>query len=472
MDVGKPSAGGSVTVDNVGRWTVHATNGDIGTVPKKLDNCFWISQPLVGDGSILMLLLGQEGGSSQWAKTGVMIRANNTPGAPNVFLGMTTGHGVLITYRPVANRGTLSEGADRRYGPRRFPIWLRLQREGDHFTPFSSVDGFGWTQLHSPIVLPRFPEAALAGIVTSAFFEGSTTAVLSNPLVVPSLGSPIVQASAGNGAVLLTWPPVSSAVAYRVRRGEPNAPGFAADVLTPSPMRETSFADTDRPNERPARYLVSALFEQIGQQVEGWPADIMATPVPTPGHLFGCDINLEATQLRGGIAFDPASELYKISGAGGDVGGTEDHCFYASEWVQGDFQVTARILDKGGKAGVMVRETLTGPSRMLFLAGTPANGVLFQYRPATGAAAASPGKPALPPKRFQPPLFLRLVRRGATITPFFSVDGATFTPAARPQRFNPPLPESLYFGYAITSQNPGAIASNSFSHLTIGPPPP
>jgi hypothetical protein len=73
----------------------------------------------------------------------------------------------------------------------------------------------------------------------------------------------------------------------------------------------------------------------------------------------GCDINLEATQLRGGIAFDPTSEIYRISGAGGDIGDTADRCFYVSQLVKGDCQITARLLDKPAKAGAIATSTFS-----------------------------------------------------------------------------------------------------------------
>jgi hypothetical protein len=463
----------SVDVDARGLWTLHADGGQTFFAADKM---LFVCQPLSGDGSILALILGQEGGSPDWNRAGVMIRENDTEGARNVHLAMTTGHGLAITFRPTARKLTIDEGGDRRYGPRQFPTWLRLQREGDRFTPFASYDGFGWTQLHAPISLPAFPRDALAGLSAVTEFQGPMTVIVDNPTVAPGQVSPIVQSCAGNGAVLLTWPPVTNAVAYIVRRSAPATPGFAADLLTATPLRETSFADTNLPNGKAVRYLVSAIFEPDRQRVEGMATAIIATPVATPPNLFGCDLSLEATQLRGAIAFDPTTGVYQISGAGGDIGDTVDRCFFASQLVKGDFQITARILDKPSrthalaKAGLMVREALEGPARMAALVGTAANGVALQYRQKTGEAA-SPITTAIADKDFQPAFFLRLVRKGATITPFLSADGATFTPAGDPRTFDPPLAESLYVGYAITSHNIGAIATNTFSDLIIGPPP-
>ena len=108
---------------------------------------------------------------------------------------------------------------------------------------------------------------------------------------------------------------------------------------------------------------------------------MIATPVATPANLFGCDINLEMTPLQGGIAFDPTTQTYRITGAGGEAPATMDQVFLASRLVSGDFDITVRVLDRpANQAGLMVREALDGPARMFFLAATSSRGVLSRYR--------------------------------------------------------------------------------------------
>jgi hypothetical protein len=471
--VGVTKAPGSVDVDARGLWTIRTLQGDAAL---STESFFFVYQPLSGDGSIVALILGQEGGDPNWGRAGVTILQKEAVRSPGAHLQMTTGHGLAFTFRRQDVQAAITEFGDQRYGPRQFPTWLRLQREGNQFTPFTSADGFGWTQLRSPLFLPRFPSDVLAGISAGFGLGGPMTAIFSNPTVAPGQLSPLVQASAGNHTVMLTWPPVPRAVAYLVRRSAPQASGFGADLLTPNPIRETSFVDNARPNDTTFRYLVSPIFEQGGQRLEGWATSILVTPAYTPLNLFGSDIDLEATQLRGAIAFDPSSGTYTISGSGSDIGSPDDHFFYGWQLVKGDFQLTATILDRpsqtgsGARAGVMVRESLEGSARMAFLAGTAANGLGFQYR-------TQSDQPALPfgvliaDASFKPPFLLRLVRRGSTIAPLLSADGKTFLQAGSPRTFDPPLPESLYLGYAITAQNPDDIATNSFRDLTIEPAP-
>jgi hypothetical protein len=471
-DVGVFDAPGSADVDSRGVWTLRAVQGE---APLSPDAFFLVSQPLAGDGSIIALLLGQEGGNPAWGRAGVMIVEREAARARAAQLHMTTGHGLAFSVRSQDVNPLETEFGERRYGPRRFPTWLRLQREGDRFTPFTSSDGFGWTQLRAPIVLHGFPKSALAGLTIASAYGGPVTGIFSYPVVAPGLISPIVRACTGSRTVLLSWSPVTNAIGYMVRRSGPNTSAFAADLLTPDPIKESSFADTNLRNDQPVRYLVSALFEQDGRIAEGWSTALTVTPVALPANLFGCDVNLEATLFGGGITVDPVTGVYTIASKGGEIGNSEDRFFFACQLVKGDFQITARILGKlattSGAAGVMVRETLEGPSRMAFLAGVARTGVTVQYR-MENAGPASRLPPVISDNSFKPPLFLRLVRRGATITPFVSVDGTTFTPAGAPQTFEPPLAESLYLGYAITAPDrDGAMTTNTFSDLSISPPP-
>lgn len=128
-------------------------------------------------------------------------------------------------------------------------------------------------------------------------------------------------------------------------------------------------------------------------------------PVATPANLFGCDINVDSA-LRGELEFDPATGIYKISGSGSDIWDNADRFSFTSRLVKGDVQISARILEKpsktshGAKAGVMIREALDGPSRMVYLAGTFKNGIVYQYREKTGGAAVWPGKAAIATNTF------------------------------------------------------------------------
>jgi hypothetical protein len=468
-DIGTWERPGSVNLDPRGLWTMRAFNGDI--LPS-VDSTFFVGQPLSGDGSVLALLLGQEGGHPDSARAGVMIREDISEGARNVFLGMTSRRGLGLTFRRNAMNRTQDEGADGQYGPRQFPVWIRLQRQGDQITPFTSSDGFGWSQVHSPITLAGFSKDALVGLAESSLFSGPLTAVFANPTVAPGQISPLVQMCTGSGTVLLTWTPVAGAVGYVVRRGAPDVPGFAADMLTPRALTETSFTDSNLPNGRPLRYLISPIFKQGEEELEGWATAVTTVPLSTPLGLLACDIDLESTRLVGSVQYDPSTDIYRLTGSGSGIWDTSDHFFFASKPVDGDVQITARVLERPDyRGGVMLRESLEGNSRMVLLSATQQEGVTYSYRDRTGAATSWPGQPVLAAREFTGTITLRLVRKGNTVTPFLSSDGTTFTQAGAPRAFSPPLAKTLYVGLAQTSQNPGRQGASHFGALSIGPAP-
>jgi ribosomal protein S12 len=473
-EIGKQNAPGSVDVDARGLWTVRADSGDI---YGNADQMMLVYQPLSGDGSIAATILGQQGGNAEWAKTGVHIRESDVDSDRAIDIHMTSRHAVEFQYRPVAKRATNSRGGDGAFGARVFPTSFRLQREGDTFTPFISYDGIGWTQVHQPVTIAGFKKDAIAGIsfaANNANKPGNpVTAVFTPPVLTQGYNSPIVQATAGNGGVLLQWPPVANAIGYVVRRSSLGDPAFNSIPLTPTAIKETTFTDTNLPNDKPVRYLVTAVFDQGGLPVEGYATAITATPTALPANMAAGDINLEKTQLRGSTSYDPSTGVITISGSGGDIWDNADRCHFASIPLKGDFQITVKLLSRPGKtndwskAGLMLRESLDGPSRMAVLAGTQKNGVAFQWRDKTGGGAAWPNKAAIANAAFKEPVILRLVRHGNVVTAFTSTDGATYIQANDPKTFDPPLAETLYVGLAITSHNDSAITSATFSDLVI-----
>jgi hypothetical protein len=469
QEYGQQYSLGYVNVDDRGLWNIRADNGDIFG---NADQMFFTYQPLSGDGSIAAAILGQQGGDPEWAKTGVHIRGSDVDSAQAVDIHMTSKHGLEFTARPVAKQATTSYGGDKLYGARVFPTWLRLQREGDSFTPFVAYDGLAWTQVHSPVNIDGFPKDALAGLSAASHAKGKPVlGLFSPPAVTSGMNSPIVQVASGDGSVLLSWQPVANAVGYLVRRGAPDAPSFSADALTPAPIKETSISQSGLPNDKPVRYLVSAVFEQNGQLVEGYATAVSATPSANPANLTTSDINVEDTLLHGSLKFDAGTSLYTISGSGTNIGGTSDRLFFAFQAVKGDFFLSVRFpggpTAKGSKIGLMVRESLDGPSRMLAFVRTGTTGADLEWRDETGGTASS-ARARLLTQYYTGPLYLDLVRRGNVFIPLFSTDGQHFAYASDPKTFAVPLADTLYVGLTVVSPDAGTITSGTFDNLQTG----
>lgn len=86
------------------------------------------------------------------AKTGIMVRESEDPGATNVMLRRTPNGAASLQWRPVSGRETVSTTSD---GEEKSEVeggslqaeWLRLRRRGDVFEAYGSEDGTDWTTI-------------------------------------------------------------------------------------------------------------------------------------------------------------------------------------------------------------------------------------------------------------------------------------------------------------------------------------
>jgi regulation of enolase protein 1 (concanavalin A-like superfamily) len=109
-----------------------------------------------------------------WAKAGVMIRDERTPGSPHVMVIVSPGRGVAMQYRAVAD----GSSANVAVVPGLAPKWVRLTRRGDRFVGEMSDDGAAWQTIGAiDIAMNTSTETGLAvtshnnGVLATATFE-------------------------------------------------------------------------------------------------------------------------------------------------------------------------------------------------------------------------------------------------------------------------------------------------------------
>ncbi|HLH55924.1 MAG TPA: lamin tail domain-containing protein [Verrucomicrobiae bacterium] len=143
-----------------------------------------------------------------------------------------------------------------------------------------------------------------------------------------------------------------------------------------------------------------------------------------------------------------------ISASGSDIGGYSDQFGLSYQLRTGDFDLAVRVVgvsasDVWAKAGLMARETLDPASRFAGVFATPAmNGMFFESRdPASSASVTSGNLGANYPNTW-----VRLKRTGNTFTGYGSYDGLTWSQLGSATISMPSL---IYFGYAVSSHNPG-----------------
>lgn len=206
------------------------------------DQFHYVDQALNGDGTIVARVRYQTN-SSPWTKAGVMIKQFTTAGSnyvdalvtpdvssstPNVNgtgcvfpanapgagctsplppVTPTVGNGVRMQYDFNGSRAVTSPAALAGYAsPNK---WLKLQRKGNTFTSWYSVDGVSWVQIGSttvamngPVTIGLFVTSHNIGQYSSAAFDnvslstGTTTHPVPPPWSDTDVGAPTVAGSA------------------------------------------------------------------------------------------------------------------------------------------------------------------------------------------------------------------------------------------------------------------------------------
>ncbi|MBE9915104.1 hypothetical protein G8C92_13805 [Paenibacillus donghaensis] len=173
--------------------------------------------------------------------------------------------------------------------------------------------------------------------------------------------------------------------------------------------------------------------------------------------------------LAGAASYDSATGRYIVQGSGSDIWGKADAFHFVYQPWTGDGEIVAHVAsvekaDNWTKAGIMIREDLTGPSPYAMMAATPSYGMIYQERLQADAESSQTKGTNAPA-----PYWVKLVREDNVITAYDSNDGTNWK-LVKEQEMD--LPETVYFGLAVTSHNNGKLATAEFDQVTVGNPKP
>jgi regulation of enolase protein 1 (concanavalin A-like superfamily)/pectate lyase len=159
---------------------------------------------------------------------------------------------------------------------------------------------------------------------------------------------------------------------------------------------------------------------------------------------------------------------FTVEGAGADVWGMADALHFTSTTLSGDGDVVARVASVSGaeawtKVGVMMRTTADPGAPQAFMLISVGKGAAFQRRTVAGGTSASTSGGAA-----TAPRWVKLSRRGTTITGSVSFDGQTWTLVGT-DTFS--IGDSLLVGLAVSSHDPGTLATGTFDNVAIASAP-
>jgi hypothetical protein len=161
-----------------------------------------------------------------------------------------------------------------------------------------------------------------------------------------------------------------------------------------------------------------------------------------------------------------------ITGEGTDIWDVADQFTFVFKTLNGDGALSARVTSNGtgsntwAKGGVMIRDNLSPGSvqASIDMTGDTAagNGCSFQWRPTADAASSNADGVA---PAIQPPYYIKIERRGDTMSGFVSADGTNWTAVGTPTYIATTNP--VYIGFCVTSHAAGEYRTFEFDKISL-----
>lgn len=193
----------------------------------------------------------------------------------------------------------------------------------------------------------------------------------------------------------------------------------------------------------------------------------VATPTPTPAPAnspaptVAFDTMYKAFDIgligvTGNTAYDSASKVFSVSGAGTDIGLNWDSFQFANTTVSGDVTFSTKISsfaapNTSSRAGLMLRVGNEANSAFAGVFITGGGTMQMVYRSALGAnATVTSGK------TMSLPVYVKIRRAGSVITTFYSADGNTWSTLGSVENS---WATSLRAGIAVTAKDKTRLAT-------------
>jgi hypothetical protein len=185
---------------------------------------------------------------------------------------------------------------------------------------------------------------------------------------------------------------------------------------------------------------------------------IMAAGVPqVQGQFTSADVGNPA--IAGSTA--AVTGGFNLSGAGSEIGGTNDQFHFNYQEYSTNFDVKVRVqslsfADAWSKAGLIARESLLGGSRFAAVFSTPSiSGDFFQYRLLTNGLATNAGSFPVT----YPNTWLRLKRDGNSFSGFAGINGNDWQLLGS---LTLPVTGPMLVGMAVTSRDTNQTVTAQF----------
>ena len=464
QDVGSVLVAGSTAFNATN--STYTVRGSGGEIYFNADGFHYALTQLTGDGEIRARLASQTN-TGPWAKAGVMLRENLTPGSRHAIVFTTPSNGTGAVWRTAVNGASTFI-----YGPPLNPApnnWLRLVRVGSQITAYTSANGSTWRVVNT-ITLSSLTSTLYAGLaVTSTSSSQLGTATFDNVSITGSIANVVPTATLSTTSAVETGPFTVQTVFSQ------SVSGLTANDFLVTNGSITSLTGSGNAYQSlvtPAEPGVVSVSLPANAAVNGSNTGNSASNTVSVTYSTQAVISITARDVGPVAAAGStslASGIYTVRGSGGEIFFASDGFHFASMSLTGDGEIRARVTSQTNtgdwaKAGVMIRENLTPGSRHAVVFTTPAaggNGTGIVWRSTADANAIFQYGPPLNPA---PNNWLRIVRAGNVITAYTSANGSAWT-EVRSTTFAS-LSASLHFGLAVTATS-SILSTATFDNVSI-----
>ncbi|MGC9451648.1 MAG: Ig-like domain-containing protein [Oceanipulchritudo sp.] len=173
FDIGDVAAAGSAGISGQD-FTISGSGNDIWNNQSEFH---FAGQPIYGDAEIAVHMQTQTNTNS-WAKAGLMVRQNLSPGSTGANICVTPSNGVTFQYR-TSQDGSMSSIKDSGYT---VPVWLKLVKSGNLITGYRSSDGINWIEVGNRVL--DMPDPVYMGLCITSHNDGAistATGTFANP---------------------------------------------------------------------------------------------------------------------------------------------------------------------------------------------------------------------------------------------------------------------------------------------------
>lgn len=156
---------------------------------------------------------------------------------------------------------------------------------------------------------------------------------------------------------------------------------------------------------------------------------------------------------------------FKVQASGSDIWANYDGLNFVYQYIMGDCEISAKLesleaTDGWAKAGVMVREDLSGGSKHAMSLVSFGNGATFHYRTENNQYTSGGDMQA----NIKAPYWVKLTRKGNLFTFYISATGINWQQLTETEI---KISDRAYVGLALSNHDNHALAKADFSHVQL-----